>query len=118
MDKPTSIAISQDCYEYAPTSGVKELRYAVADLYNEIYCKDKESKYTYENVCIVPGGRAGLTRVAAVIGDVIVGYFLPETDIPHWLWTDFTLYTFMVINLVKLLVSLNMSMMLIVTLLF
>lgn len=28
------------------------------------------SQYTYENVCIVPGGRAGLTRVAAVIGDV------------------------------------------------
>jgi aspartate/methionine/tyrosine aminotransferase len=78
MDKPTSIPISQDCYEYAPTSGVKELRLAVADLYNEIYRKDKESKYTYENVCIVPGGRAGLTRVAAVIGDVNVGYFLPE----------------------------------------
>lgn len=28
------------------------------------------SQYTYENVCIVPGGRAGLSRVAAVIGDV------------------------------------------------
>lgn len=26
-----------------------------------------ESQYTYENVCIVPGGRAGMSRVAAVI---------------------------------------------------
>jgi aspartate/methionine/tyrosine aminotransferase len=50
----------------------------VANLYNEIYRKDKSSQYTFENVCIVPGGRAGLTRVAAVIGDVNVGYFLPE----------------------------------------
>jgi aspartate/methionine/tyrosine aminotransferase len=29
-------------------------------------------------VCIVPGGRAGLTRVASVIGDIVVGHFLPE----------------------------------------
>ncbi|KAI8886053.1 PLP-dependent transferase [Backusella circina FSU 941] len=77
-EKPKTIDIPQECYEYAPTSGVKELRNAVANLYNEVYRKDKESKYTYENVCIVPGGRAGLTRVAAVIGDVNVGYFLPE----------------------------------------
>lgn len=27
----------------------------------------KTSQYTYENVCIVPGGRAGMARVAAVI---------------------------------------------------
>jgi hypothetical protein len=46
------------------------LRKAVADLYNDTYRKNKESKYTFENVCIVPGGRAGLSRVAAVIGDV------------------------------------------------
>ncbi|KAI7907647.1 pyridoxal phosphate-dependent transferase [Cokeromyces recurvatus] len=78
MERPMTIEISQDCYEYAPTSGIPELRKAVADLYNEVYRKDKQSKYTYENVCIVPGGRAGLTRVAAAIGDVNVGYFLPE----------------------------------------
>lgn len=67
-----------DAYEYASTSGIKELRAAVANLYNDLYRHDKSSKYTYENVCIVPGGRAGLTRVASVIGDVNVGYFLPE----------------------------------------
>lgn len=46
------------------------LREAVAYLYNDTYRKGRSSQYTYENVCIVPGGRAGLSRVAAVIGDV------------------------------------------------
>ena len=46
------------------------LRDAVAKLYNHTYRQGKQSKYTYENVCIVPGGRAGLSRVAAVISDV------------------------------------------------
>lgn len=46
------------------------LREAVAHLYNVSYRQGKESQYTYENVCIVPGGRAGLSRVAAVISDV------------------------------------------------
>lgn len=46
------------------------LREAVADLYNQTYRQGKNSQYTFENVCIVPGGRAGLSRLAAVIGDV------------------------------------------------
>ncbi len=49
---------------------VKELREAVANLYNQQYRQGKISQYTYENVCIVPGGRAGLSRIAAVVGDV------------------------------------------------
>jgi aspartate/methionine/tyrosine aminotransferase len=69
-DRPTEIKFPVDALEYAPTTGVKALREAVANLYNETYRQDKESKYTYENVCIVPGGRAGLSRVAAVVGDV------------------------------------------------
>jgi hypothetical protein len=78
-----------DSLEYAPTTGVKgnfvsqislcnagptylitALREAVANLYNDTYRQGKASQYTYENVCIVPGGRSGLSRVAAVIGDV------------------------------------------------
>lgn len=47
-----------------------DLRKAVANLYNHTYRNGKASQYTYENVCIVPGGRTGLSRVAAVIGDV------------------------------------------------
>lgn len=41
-------------------------------MYNETYRKGLKSQYTYENICIVPGGRAGLSRVAAVVGDVYV----------------------------------------------
>lgn len=58
------------------------LREAVANLYNVTYRQNKASQYTYENVCIVPGGRAGLSRVAAVIGDV---YTVSHIG----LWTDY-----------------------------
>jgi hypothetical protein len=92
--RPSTLAMPVDSLEYAPTTGVKgtsppytlhtkhsltplppppekkALRAAVANLYNDTYRKGKESQYTHENVCIVPGGRAGLSRVAAVIGDV------------------------------------------------
>lgn len=55
------------------------LREAVANLYNDTYRRGKESQYTFENVCIVPGGRSGLSRVAAVIGDVYtVGLILVD----------------------------------------
>jgi aspartate/methionine/tyrosine aminotransferase len=64
--------------EYAPTTGVKELRQAVADYYNREYRVGKKSQYTYENVCITPGGRAGMARVAAVIGDCYTNYQIPE----------------------------------------
>jgi len=73
-----SVNIPVDANEYAPTTGVKALREAVAHLYNETYRQGLKSQYTYENVCIVPGGRAGLSRVAAVVGDVYCGYQVPE----------------------------------------
>ncbi|WWD04926.1 hypothetical protein V865_002997 [Kwoniella europaea PYCC6329] len=79
--RPQTIDLSQwgdEVNEYGPTTGIKELREAVAELYNEEYRQDKESKYTYENVCITPGGRAGMARLAAVIGDVYCGYQIPE----------------------------------------
>ncbi|ORX59622.1 aminotransferase [Hesseltinella vesiculosa] len=78
LDKPTQIDLPLDTLEYAPTTGIKPLREKIANLYNELYRKDKESKYTFENVCVVPGGRAGLTRVASAIANIQVGYFLPE----------------------------------------
>lgn len=74
----TSIPVPLDSLEYAPTTGVKQLREKVADLYNDTYRKGMKSQYTYENVCIVPGGRAGLSRVAAVIGDVYTSYQIPD----------------------------------------
>lgn len=64
--------------EYGPTAGIKPLRAAVANLYNAHHRKGKESQYTWENVCIVPGGRAGLIRIAAVLGNAYLGFFIPD----------------------------------------
>jgi aspartate/methionine/tyrosine aminotransferase len=75
------VPISLDSLEYAPTTGVHELREAVAHLYNVTYRQDKASQYTADNVCIVPGGRAGLSRIASVVGDVYcVRPQLPSVD--------------------------------------
>lgn len=76
--RPTVVELPTDSLEYAPTTGVKALREAVANLYNVTYRQGKKSQYTFENVCIVPGGRAGLSRVAAVIGDVYCSYQIPD----------------------------------------
>ncbi|KIL69857.1 hypothetical protein M378DRAFT_21185 [Amanita muscaria Koide BX008] len=76
--RPENIPLPIDTLEYAPTTGVKELRAAVAHLYNQTYRQGKESQYTHENVCIVPGGRAGLSRVAAVVGDVYCNHQIPD----------------------------------------
>ncbi|GAA6034061.1 hypothetical protein JCM8097_000672 [Rhodosporidiobolus ruineniae] len=73
-----SAELGADVNEYASTTGVKELREAVAKYYNETYRQGKESQYDADNVCIVPGGRAGLTRVTSVISDVFVSYTIPE----------------------------------------
>lgn len=64
--------------EYAPVDGLKELREAVARYYNALYRKGKPSQYTARNVCIVPGGRAGLIRLMSVLDGCSVGYFLPD----------------------------------------
>lgn len=76
--RPKQINLPVDYREYAPTAGIKELREAVANYYNEEYRQGKASKYTYRNVCIVPGGRAGLTRIATIIADCYLSFFLPD----------------------------------------
>jgi aspartate/methionine/tyrosine aminotransferase len=64
--------------DYAPVAGVRELREAVAELYNRLYRRGRSSKYTADNVSISSGGRTALTRVAAGIGHVNLGHFLPD----------------------------------------
>lgn len=76
--RPTSIPITDLSKEYAPTAGIKELRDAVANYYNETYRQGMDSKYTHKNVCIVPGGRAGLIRIASIISDCYLSFFLPD----------------------------------------
>ena len=76
--RPTSIPLDNNAREYGPTAGIKSLRAAVANLYNHDYRQGKESQYSWENVCIVPGGRAGLIRIAAVLGNAYLGFFIPD----------------------------------------
>lgn len=77
FERPKEVDISSHGREYGPTAGIKPLREAVAKLYNEHHRKWRKSQYTWENVCIVPGGRAGLIRIAAVLGNCYLGFFIP-----------------------------------------
>ncbi len=72
------IAIDPRFQEYSPIQGETELRQKVADLYNLLYRQGKASQYTYENVSIAGGGRAALTRLAAALGNINMGHFLPD----------------------------------------
>ena len=65
-------------HEYGPTTGIHELREKVAEYYNSTFRTKWDSKYTADNICIVPGGRAGLSRVASVISPILLGYQLPD----------------------------------------
>ncbi|KAF2104050.1 PLP-dependent transferase [Rhizodiscina lignyota] len=78
FERPHTINVSMSGREYGPTAGIKPLRHAVANLYNEHHRQGKDSKYTWENVCIVPGGRAGLIRIAAVLGQAYLAFFMPD----------------------------------------
>ncbi|MFB6375272.1 MAG: pyridoxal phosphate-dependent aminotransferase [Bradymonadaceae bacterium] len=72
------VEIRGDDHEYAPIAGIWELREAVADHYNNLYRRGMPTKYSAENVCISGGGRTGLTRVAAALGTINLGHFLPD----------------------------------------
>lgn len=73
-----TIEIAEFDRDYAPVSGLMELREAVADKYNRMYRTGMSSQYSAENVAISGGGRAGLTRAAASIGRINLGHFLPD----------------------------------------
>ncbi len=72
------VDIAVDDQEYAPVAGIRELREAVAALYNTLYRRGMKSQYTAENVCICGGGRSSLTRAVAALGQVNLGHFLPD----------------------------------------
>ncbi len=64
--------------EYAPVAGVWELREAIANWYNVEFRRGLPSQYSAENVAVCGGGRTSLTRVAAALGHVNLGHFLPD----------------------------------------
>lgn len=72
------IELDHATHEYAPVGGVPELRAAVAALYNARYRRGMPSQYSAENVAISSGGRLGLTRIAASLGPIHLGHFLPD----------------------------------------
>ncbi|PWN35350.1 PLP-dependent transferase [Meira miltonrushii] len=81
VPKPTNLDLAKYghlIHEYGPTTGIQPLREKVAEYYNDTFRKSRASKYTADNICIVPGGRAGLSRVASVISPILLGYQLPE----------------------------------------
>ena len=73
-----TIHIDPAAQEYGPITGERALRQKVADLYNELYRQGKASQYTWENVSIAGGGRVALTRIAAALGNINMGHFLPD----------------------------------------
>jgi len=77
-ERLVNIRINDAAYEYAPVGGLRALREAVAQLYNERYRTDKKSKYTADNVAIGSGGRLALTRVVSTLGASHVGHFIPD----------------------------------------
>jgi aspartate/methionine/tyrosine aminotransferase len=87
------VSISPADQEYAPVAGIPELRAAVADLYNQLYRRGKTSQYTADNVCICGGGRLGLTRTVAALGEINLGHFLPDYTAYEELLDIFRLFT-------------------------
>lgn len=73
-----TIRVNPAQHEYGPIMGQLALRQKVADLYNALYRQGKPSQYTYENVSIAGGGRVALTRLAAALGNINMGHFLPD----------------------------------------
>lgn len=77
-ERISQISLNTEAHEYGPVSGTTQLREAVANFYNEIFRKNKSTKYTYRNVAISGGGRVGLARIAAALGDINLGHFIPD----------------------------------------
>lgn len=77
-ERVSAISIAEADHEYAPVTGLWELRDAVAQHYNRRYRRGMGSQYSAENVAISGGGRTGLSRLAAALGRINLGHFLPD----------------------------------------
>ena len=72
------VVIEAPSQRYSPIQGNLALRQAVADYYNALYRQGKPSQYRAENVSIASGGRLALTRLAAALGTINMGHFIPD----------------------------------------
>ncbi|HEY1547518.1 MAG TPA: pyridoxal phosphate-dependent aminotransferase [Kofleriaceae bacterium] len=89
----TELPIKDGDQEYAPVAGIWELREAIAGFYNELFRRGMPSKYTAENVAVSGGGRSSLTRVAASLGNINLGHFLPDYTAYEELLSVFRLFS-------------------------
>ncbi|MDP3559026.1 MAG: pyridoxal phosphate-dependent aminotransferase [Legionellaceae bacterium] len=81
LDAPPRIAhidIPESAHEYSSVSGDIILRKKIAELYNTLYRQNKTTQYTHENVSISGGGRIALARIAASLGNINMGHFIPD----------------------------------------
>lgn len=74
----SQIDLPESTLEYGTVAGIHDLRAAVAELYNKRFRQGKKSQYSVDNVAISPGGRAGLTRLAAALDHLNLGHFIPD----------------------------------------
>jgi N-succinyldiaminopimelate aminotransferase len=79
--------------EYSPVAGLWELREAIASYYNDLFRRGMGSKYSAENVAVSGGGRSALTRVAASLGNINLGHFLPDYTAYEELLSVFRLFS-------------------------
>ena len=89
----TELPILAGDQEYAPVAGLWELREAIAGYYNELFRRGMGSKYSAENVAVSGGGRSALTRVAASLGNINLGHFLPDYTAYEELLSVFRLFS-------------------------
>jgi N-succinyldiaminopimelate aminotransferase len=89
----TELPVLAGDQEYAPVAGIWELREAIAGFYNDLFRRGMGSKYTAENVAVSGGGRSALTRVAASLGNINLGHFLPDYTAYEELLSVFRLFS-------------------------
>ena len=70
--------LSPEDHAYGPIGGTEELRSVIAAHYNRLYRTGKSSKYTAANISVASGGRLALTRIFAALGDLNIGYQVPD----------------------------------------
>ena len=87
------LPIKEGDQEYAPVGGLWELREAIASYYNDLFRRGMGSKYSAENVAVSGGGRSALTRVAASLGNINLGHFLPDYTAYEELLSVFRLFS-------------------------
>jgi aspartate/methionine/tyrosine aminotransferase len=76
--RPSSIELEPFDHAYGPVEGTLELRQAIAAHYNRLYRAGRRSLYGPENVSVASGGRLALSRVFAALGEVNLGYQVPD----------------------------------------